>query len=135
MSYFQSLLFPSSIAPYTSSPPNCLTFMSSSPSFVTLNPLYVLTRRFSKDTEVIDSSVPEFLQQALVNWAQVISVIGLCIWSTYYFLIVIIPLSYLFYRLYLNFGSVQRDLKRYVCIYVFIWINISISVNILMYEI
>jgi ATP-binding cassette, subfamily C (CFTR/MRP), member 1 len=68
--------------------------------------------RFSKDTEVIDSSVPEFLMQAFVNWMQVISVFALSLYATPYFAIVIVPLVFLFHRIYLKFGSAQRDLKR-----------------------
>ena len=71
-----------------------------------------ILNRFSKDTEIVDSSVPEFVMQALVNWMQVFSVFALSLYATPYFAAVIVPLIFLFYRIYVKFGSAQRDLKR-----------------------
>ena len=68
--------------------------------------------RFSKDTEIIDSSVPEFMMQAFVNWAQVFSVLALSLYATPYFAAVLVPLILMFYHIYIKFGATQRDLKR-----------------------
>jgi ABC-type multidrug transport system fused ATPase/permease subunit len=71
-----------------------------------------ILNRFSKDTEIVDSSVPEFMMQAFVNWAQVFSVLALSLYATPYFAAVLFPLILLFYHIYIKFGSAQRDLKR-----------------------
>ena len=71
-----------------------------------------ILNRFSKDTEIIDSSVPEFMMQAFVNWAQVFSVLALSLYATPYFAAVLVPLILMFYHIYIKFGATQRDLKR-----------------------
>lgn len=62
--------------------------------------------------ETVDSSVPEFMLQVLINWAQVFSVFGLCIWVTPWFILAMLPLGVGFYRMYNFFANASRDLKR-----------------------
>lgn len=68
--------------------------------------------RFAKDTEIVDSSVPEFMLQVLINWFQVLSVFALCIWTSPWFLLVMFPIFYGFMHIYYNFSAVSSDLKR-----------------------
>ena len=71
-----------------------------------------ILNRFSKDLEIIDSSVPEFLLQVLINWSQVLSIIGLCMWASPWFTVLLAPISFLFLHMYSHFSAVARDLKR-----------------------
>lgn len=82
------------------------------PTFFDTHTVGNVLNRFSKDMETVDVNIPEFLLQFLINWAQVISVFALCIWSVYWFVIVLAPLAYGFYRVYLFFSAASRDLKR-----------------------
>ena len=81
-------------------------------SFFDTHTMGEVLNRFAKDTEIVDSSVPEFLMQALTNWMQIFSVFALSLYATPYFAIVLFPLLIGFYHIYVKFGSAQRDLKR-----------------------
>lgn len=71
-----------------------------------------ILNRFAKDVETVDTNIPEFMLQLLINWFQVISVFALAIWATYYFAAVMVILLVLFVRLYHYFSNVSRDLKQ-----------------------
>ncbi len=71
-----------------------------------------ILNRFSKDMETVDSSVPEFMLQVLINWAQVFSIFALCISVTPYFILAMLPLGIGFYKMYNYFANASRDLKR-----------------------
>ena len=62
--------------------------------------------------EIVDTSIPEFFLQFLINWFQVGSIFILCIWSTPYFLLFMLFLSFAFYKVYMSFSCISRDLKR-----------------------
>ena len=81
-------------------------------SFFDTHTMGEVLNRFAKDTEIVDSSVPEFMMQALTNWMQVFSVFALSLYATPYFAIVLFPLIVGFYHVYVKFGAAQRDLKR-----------------------
>ena len=81
-------------------------------SFFDTHTMGEVLNRFSKDTEIVDSSVPEFMMQALTNWMQVFSVFALSLYATPYFAAVLAPLILGFIHVYKKFGAVQRDLKR-----------------------
>lgn len=68
--------------------------------------------KLSKDTEVMDSSVPEFMLQVLINWWQVASIFGLAIWAAPWIVILLTPMAGLFYQLFVFFSCTSRDLKR-----------------------
>ena len=68
----------------------------------------MVLNRFAKDTEIVDSTVPEFLLQLLTGWTQILSVFALCLWSTPYFVIVMVPLIILFVRLFRQFANIQQ---------------------------
>lgn len=72
----------------------------------------MILNRFSKDTEVVDSTVPEFLLQLLTGWTQVLSIFALCLWSTPFFAIVMFPMAIAFVQLFRQFSNIQQDLKR-----------------------
>jgi ABC-type multidrug transport system fused ATPase/permease subunit len=71
-----------------------------------------ILNRFSKDMETVEVNIPEFMLQLLINWFQVFSVFGLCIWASPWFVIILIPLALGFYRVYSYFSGSSRDLKR-----------------------
>lgn len=82
------------------------------PTFFDTHTVGEVLNRFAKDLEVVDSSIPEFFLQFMTNWYQIGAIFVLCVWSTPYFLIFLAPMSYAFYKVYVNFACVQRDLKR-----------------------
>jgi ABC-type multidrug transport system fused ATPase/permease subunit len=82
------------------------------PTFFDTHTVGEVLNRFGKDMEIVDTSIPEFFLQFLINWFQVGSVFILCIWSTPYFLLFMLVLSFAFYKVYINFACVSRDLKR-----------------------
>ena len=90
----------------------CITYCFPNYLNVFLLPSGEILNRFSKDMETVDSSVPEFMLQVLINWAQVFSIFALCIWVTPYFVIAMIPLGFGFYKMYNYFANASRDLKR-----------------------
>ncbi len=71
-----------------------------------------ILNRFSKDMETVEVSIPEFMLQLLINWFQVFSVFGLCIWASPWFVIILIPLGFGFFKVYTFFSCSSRDLKR-----------------------
>jgi len=68
--------------------------------------------KLSRDTEVMDSAVPEFLLQFCVYFMQVTFTFGICVWSSPYISIGFIPMCYGFVRAGQLFSCVTRDLKR-----------------------
>lgn len=82
------------------------------PTFFDTHTVGEILNRFAKDMEITDSSVPEFLLQVLINWFQVGSVFAMCIWTTPWFVLFIVPLGFGFARLFHRFSNVSRDLKR-----------------------
>ena len=68
----------------------------------------MVLNRFAKDTEIVDSVVPEFLLQFLTGWTQILSVFALCLWSTPYFVIVMVPMMVMFVRLFRQFANIQQ---------------------------
>lgn len=82
------------------------------PTFFDTHTVGEVLNRFGKDMEIVDTSIPEFFLQFLINWFQVSSIFILCIWSTPFFLLIAVPLIYVFYKIYVNFSAVSRDLKR-----------------------
>lgn len=85
---------------------------ASVPLFFDTHTLGEILNRFAKDSEVVDSSVPEFMLQALINWAQVLSIFGLCLWTSPWFALVLGPLFFIFFQIFQYFSCVSRDLKR-----------------------
>lgn len=90
----------------------CRIIQAPVPTFFDTHTVGEVLNKLAKDTEVMDSSVPEFMLQVLINWAQVGSIFALAIWATPYLVILLCPLSYGFYRLFQCFSAVSRDLKR-----------------------
>eukprot|EP00981_Chlorochromonas_danica_P010658 scaffold3296_cov159-Ochromonas_danica.AAC.25 len=82
------------------------------PLFFDTHTIGAILNRFAKDMETVDSNVPEFLLQLIVNWFQVFAVFGLCIWASPWFAILLAPMGLLFYKVYVFFSSASRDLKR-----------------------
>jgi ABC-type multidrug transport system fused ATPase/permease subunit len=71
-----------------------------------------ILNRFSKDMETVDVNIPEFTLQLLINSFQVVSVFALCIWASYWFAVVLIPLTFGFLKVYRFFAASSKDLKR-----------------------
>lgn len=82
------------------------------PSFFDTHTVGEVLNRFAKDLEIVDTSIPEFFLQFLTNWFQIAAIFMLCVWSTPLFLVMMAPLAFAFYKVYVNFACVSRDLKR-----------------------
>lgn len=82
------------------------------PLFFDTHTIGAILNRFAKDMETVDSNVPEFLLQLIVNWFQVFAVFGLCIWASPWFAILLVPMCLVFFKMYVFFSSASRDLKR-----------------------
>ena len=68
--------------------------------------------KLAKDQEIVDSQVPEFMLQFLINWFQVIFTFILCLWAVPYIAIAV-PFLLLGGRyVFLKFSALSRDLKR-----------------------
>jgi len=87
-------------------------FSASVGSFFDVKTTGEILNRFAKDTEAVDSSVPDYIHQVLLNWFQVLAIFALCIWTSPWFVLILAPLSYAYSRLFNFFASVSRDLKR-----------------------
>jgi len=85
---------------------------ASVPLFFDVKTTGEILNRFAKDTEAVDSSVPDYLHQVLLNWFQVLAIFALCIWTSPFFVVILIPLLVGYKRLFTFFSSVSRDLKR-----------------------
>ena len=85
---------------------------ASVPLFFDVKTTGEILNRFAKDTEAVDSSVPDYLHQVLLNWFQVLSIFALCIWTSPWFVLILVPLTFAYKRLFSFFASVSRDLKR-----------------------
>jgi len=82
------------------------------PTFFDTNTIGSILNRFSKDIETVDVNIPEFMLQFLINWLQILSVFVLCIYSAYWFALVMVPVAVLFYRVYVYFARGSKDLKK-----------------------
>jgi len=89
------------------------TVLSASiPAFFDTHTVGEILNRFSKDCETMDVNVPEFMLQMLINWLQVLAVFALCIYTSPWFLIIMLPLAVTFRNIFVYFSKVSRDLKR-----------------------
>ena len=82
------------------------------PSFFDTHTIGSVLNRFSKDIETVDVNIPEFMLQSIINWFQVISIFALCIWASYWFVIIMVPLGFGYYRVYLYFSKASKSLKQ-----------------------
>ena len=77
-----------------------------------ITPIGRVLNRFTKDMDSVDSLLPDFFLTALQSGFHVISVLLLCIVSTPYFIVVLIPLAFTFYLIQEHFRKTSRELKR-----------------------
>ncbi len=77
-------------------------------TYFDVTPVGRILNRFSKDLDNMDSLLPDFFQQILANGFIVI----VCISSTFYFLLLLLPLSILFFKTQSYFRHSSRELKR-----------------------
>lgn len=77
-----------------------------------VTPVGRILNRFSKDLDSIDSLLPDFFLQTLQSGFQIVVVIVACIASSPYFIIILIPLMVLFYKIQQYFRCTSRELKR-----------------------
>jgi ABC-type multidrug transport system fused ATPase/permease subunit len=60
----------------------------------------------------MDVNIPEFILQMLINQLQVLSVFALCVFASPWFALILVPLGFGFYCMFLYFSAVSRDLKK-----------------------
>ena len=74
-------------------------FMAPINLYFDVTPLGRIINRFSKDLDSIDSLLPDFFLNNLQNLFQCLAIIAVCVASTPYFIIVMVPLSYIFFKI------------------------------------
>jgi ATP-binding cassette subfamily C (CFTR/MRP) protein 1 len=85
------------------------------PTFFDIHSTGEIVNRLAKDTETVDSSLPDFMMQFLMNAIQIVATVALCVWVTPWFSIL---LPFLFLAVdWLHGHSIDasRDLKRLEC--------------------
>uniref|UniRef100_T1JBI7 ABC-type glutathione-S-conjugate transporter n=1 Tax=Strigamia maritima TaxID=126957 RepID=T1JBI7_STRMM len=81
-------------------------------SFFDTTPLGRILNRFSKDIDIVDTTIPMILRPLIGTFLQVISTIVIISISTPIFLIIAIPISILFYVVQRFYIFTSRQLKR-----------------------
>lgn len=81
-------------------------------TYFDVTPIGRILNRFSKDLDQIDSQLPDFFLNMLQNSFHVMAIVILCIASTPYFVVVMVPLSFLYYYIQDQFRKSSRELKR-----------------------
>ena len=77
-----------------------------------VTPVGRILNRFSKDLDSIDSNLPDFFLNFLTNGWHVLAVLAMCLASTPYFVIILLPLGILFAYIQDSFRKSSRELKR-----------------------
>jgi ABC-type multidrug transport system fused ATPase/permease subunit len=81
-------------------------------TYFDVTPVGRILNRFSKDLDAMDSLLPDFLLQAIQNIFQIISIIGVCLSSSAYFVVLFVPIALVFYYIQSYFRKSSRELKR-----------------------
>jgi len=81
-------------------------------SFFDTTPVGRIINRFSNDMSQMDDSLPDTLDQTLYFGCQVVGTLVLVIAIFPYFLILVVPLGFFYYRVQKYFRSSSRELKR-----------------------
>jgi ATP-binding cassette, subfamily C (CFTR/MRP), member 1 len=89
-----------------------INLMSNLCRFIFVVTLGRILNRFSTDLDAIDGSLPEFLHYLLQNAFQVASILVVCLASSPYFVIMMVPLGLLFAYIFGYFRKVSREVKR-----------------------
>jgi len=81
-------------------------------SYFDITPVGRIINRFSKDLDAIDSLLPDFFLQNLQNLFYVLGILVVCVASTPYFIIIMLPLGY----------NVSKQISRTVIIISFFFL-------------
>ena len=81
-------------------------------TYFDITPIGRILNRFSKDLDQVDSHLPDFFLNMLQNSFHVLAIAVMCIASTPYFVVVMVPLSALYYFIQDQFRKTSRELKR-----------------------
>ncbi|XP_024216145.1 multidrug resistance-associated protein 1 [Halyomorpha halys] len=86
--------------------------MHSPMSFFDTTPQGRILNRFSKDIDVLDNTIPYMLKQTFVALAPLLGTIFVISYSTPYFLIVIIPMGFVYYLIQKCYIATSQQLQR-----------------------
>lgn len=86
--------------------------MHSSMAFFDTTPKGRIVNRFAKDTDIIDTAIPNSLKSTLTSLFEVLSTVLVIIFSFPSFIIILIPISIFYYFIQKVFISTSRQLKR-----------------------
>jgi ABC-type multidrug transport system fused ATPase/permease subunit len=81
-------------------------------TYFDVTPVGRILNRFSKDLDSIDCNLPDFFLNMLQNGFHVFSAVVMCVVSTPFFLIVMLPLAIMFYFVQSYYRKSSRELKR-----------------------
>jgi len=83
-------------------------------SFFDTTPLGRIVNRFSKDTDIVDTNIPQFSQNFLLTLAMLMSTLIIISYSTPIFVAVAIPLIFVFIIIQVQFSSTFSTVKHYI---------------------
>ena len=79
-------------------------------SFFDSTPIGRIINRFSKDIDVVDSQLPRSLHSWIVCALSVMGTIGVICYSTPIFMVVVLPMSIIYYLVQVKFAVLQTAL-------------------------
>ena len=71
-----------------------------------------ILNRFSGDMDHIDLQLPEFAMQFFQNSLYCLAAMVICAWSSYYFLAMLVPMTFIYVTVQNYFRKTSRELKR-----------------------
>jgi ABC-type multidrug transport system fused ATPase/permease subunit len=77
-----------------------------------ITPIGRILNRFTKDLDAVDALLPDFLLQSMQQIFHILAVIIICIVSTPFMAIVILPVALAFFFIQRHFRKSSRELKR-----------------------
>eukprot|EP01038_Epipyxis_sp_PR26KG_P010939 gene10939-14688_t len=80
--------------------------------FFDITPLGRIINRFSKDLDNVDSILPDIYLQTIQNIFVILGIIGICLVSSAYLVVLFIPIAIIFYFIYSYYIKSSRELKR-----------------------
>lgn len=86
--------------------------MSASLDFFDTIPRGRILGHFSKDVDAVDALLPQYLLDFLQDFTMLLGVVAVCVWSTPFAALGVVPVLFAFYRVRKFFSCTARETKR-----------------------